>query len=137
MRPWLFALAALALPNLAAAEERESFRTPSGNIVCAYSDEGNGASLRCDIRQMSNRPPPRPADCDTDWGDAFEVAAGARQAERICHGDAVAARPSRVLAYGETWRRSGFSCHSAPVGLTCRNDLGAGFELSRASQRLF
>jgi hypothetical protein len=43
-----------------------------------------------------------------------------------------------VLPYGATVRsRTGMTCTSRRVGLTCRNARGHGFFLSRRSQRIF
>ena len=43
----------------------------------------------------------------------------------------------RVLAYGRSWRRYGITCTSRSIGLTCRNQVGHGFFLSRERQRIF
>jgi hypothetical protein len=42
-----------------------------------------------------------------------------------------------VLAYGETWRKRGFTCYSRAIGLTCRNTQGHGFFLSRERWHVF
>ncbi|MDH7797266.1 MULTISPECIES: DUF6636 domain-containing protein [unclassified Beijerinckia] len=129
----------LGLASISAAQalEGDSFRSPSSNIHCAYFADTDGASLRCDIRQTSNKPPPRPRECDLDWGNAFEVLAKSTRGARICHGDTVADPNLPVLSYGAVWSRGGFTCHSAETGILCRNARGAGFELSRAQQRVF
>ncbi|MBT2135389.1 hypothetical protein KK137_13710 [Croceibacterium sp. LX-88] len=116
----------------------ESFSTPSGNIQCLYyKTEGESPSLRCEIEEVSNTPPARPEDCELDWGNAFEIAAESRRGERICHGDTIAVPNPRVIAYGETWSRGGFTCLSSREDLRCRNERGAGFALSRARQDVF
>lgn len=136
LAPAAFALAALHAPP-APAQTIEQFQSPTGNIHCMFVADGEaGPTLRCDIRQISNAPPPRPRNCDLEWGQAFEIAGRSRGA-RICYGDTVADASSPVLAYGEVWRRAGFTCFSAESGMTCRNSAGGGFELSRARQRVF
>ncbi|WP_200943117.1 DUF6636 domain-containing protein [Altererythrobacter sp. Root672] len=130
-------LIAPAAPAQAQAIE-ESFGTPSGNIQCLYYQaEGESPSLRCEIGEVSNALPPRPDDCELDWGNAFEISVQSSRGERICHGDTIATPTPRVIAYGETWARGGFTCRSTRQGLRCQNARGAGFALSRARQELF
>lgn len=69
----------LLVPVLASAQE--AFQLPSGNIRC-LSVEGR---LRCDILGFTYRPPPRPHDCDLDWGGAVEIGATGR-ARLVCPG---------------------------------------------------
>lgn len=130
----ILAFGLLAIPA-AQADDGDTFRAPSGNIHCSYDEDS--ASLRCDILQTSNARPPRPRDCDLDWGNAFEITLKSTRGQRICHGDTVADPGLPVLPYGSAWSRGGFTCHSAESGILCRNPRGAGFELSRARQRLF
>lgn len=134
------ALAALLLAGSVApssAQVIDGFQSPTGNIACMYWSDGDGASMRCDIGQTSNRPPRAPADCDLDWGNAFEITAGSRRGSRICHGDTVRDPGLPVLGYGRTFRRGSFICTSERSGVTCRNARAAGFTLSRARQHLF
>ena len=130
-------LAATLLAPASAQNQPDGFRTPSGNLHCQAFRLDEGASLRCDIRKMSNRPPARPRDCDLDWGRAFEVSEERSPAVRLCHGDTVMDDSLPFLAYGTSWRRYGFTCNSERTGVTCRNAHGNGFELSRARQQLF
>src|SRR5882724_4480043 len=60
------------------------FRTPSKNIACALTSK----SVRCDIVNKSWQPPPKPADCQLDWG--FGVFLENGQAGFLCAGDTVA-----------------------------------------------
>jgi len=115
------------------AQEMASFRSPSGNIACMYVD----GFLRCDLGEVSNRLPKRPADCDLEWGKAFEMASSSRHAGRICHGDTVFDPSAPVLPYGASWQGGGFSCISSQRGMNCRNARGAGWDLSRARQTLY
>lgn len=116
------------------ASAYESFRSPSGNIHCSYFEDG---ILRCDLLQTANKPPKRPADCNLDWGNAFEMSVGGRRAGRICHGDTVMDPQSYVLPYGQSWSAGGFSCISSERGMSCRNPRGAGWDLARARQKLY
>ena len=109
------------------------FKSPSGNIHCQYFDR----ELRCDIAQLAAPVPPKPRDCELDWGRAFAIDANSRSGARLCHGDTAMDNSLPVLAYGNVWRRDGFTCTSEQTGVTCSNALGHGFSLSRAVQRLF
>lgn len=118
------------------------FRTPSGNIQCqSYANENDKGvavrMIRCDIRNIANRLPPRPRDCELEWGQAFEVSVEATPAERICYGDTVADDKLAMLPYGQSWQRDGLRCTSDQSGVTCVNPSGHGFELSRSAQRVF
>jgi hypothetical protein len=130
------ALTALFAP---VAMAQEGFRSPSGNIHCQFFAAGGGsdATIRCDLRQTSNRPPPRPRDCDLEWGQAFEISARATHGTRLCYGDTVQDNRLPVLPYGRSWQRAGLSCTSDRSGVTCRNARGHGFTLSRGAQRVF
>lgn len=121
--------------NRQADDRPVGFLTPSKNIACQFfSDNGQGV-LRCDIMNMDARPR-RPADCELDWGHAFEMnAKGA--AGRICAGDTVMDTSLPVLAYGEVWQRGEFACRSEQTGLTCFNAMQRGFLLARGKQELF
>ena len=111
------------------------FQSPSKNIACAYFDYDKQNTLRCDIAAIDNKPR-RPAGCDLEYGQAFEMnAIGA--ASRICYGDTVIDTSLPVLAYGEVWQRGGFTCTSEQTGVTCFNEDRHGFSLSRAKQEIF
>ena len=124
--------AALLLGGAAAAQADEGFQSPTGNIMCLFYGDG----IRCDVMRISNRPPPRPADCDLEWGQAFEVGVNARRGIRLCYGDTVAGN-YRTLGYGRTFERAGIVCLSAKSGVTCTNRRGGGFSVARATQRVF
>ena len=49
-----------------------SFQSPSKNIACQYFDYDKENTLRCDISVMETKPR-RPADCELDYGGAFEM----------------------------------------------------------------
>ncbi|MCA1527181.1 DUF6636 domain-containing protein [Bradyrhizobium yuanmingense] len=137
-RPRGLVLMAILLPMIGAAHAQDrpiDFLTPSKNIACQFfTDNGQGV-LRCDIMNMDVRPR-RPADCELDWGHAFEMSAKGIAA-RICAGDTVMDPSLPVLAYGEVWQRGGFTCRSEQTGLTCFNAMQRGFSLARGRQEVF
>ena len=137
-RVFAAALFAACLVWPAFAQERPAgFRSPSSNIFCQADKADAGYVLRCDVMKISNKPPPRPKDCDLDWDRAFEISDTGASAQRLCYGDTVANEALPSLAYGATWQRHGFSCKLEPSGVTCSNAKGRGFELARGAQRLF
>jgi hypothetical protein len=88
-RGFILTLILLSLTSYGAdAQDRLiGFQTPSKNIACQfYTDNGQGV-LRCDIMNMETRPR-RPADCELEWGNAFEMSAKG-SAGRICAGDTI------------------------------------------------
>ncbi len=116
------------------------FKTPSKNIYCIIEppyEHHLGSDLRCDLQQMTTRPPPAPKNCPLSWGDAFSIAQDGDRGVKICHGDTTRNPALEVLPYGAKWSHDGFVCRSATNGLTCKNARGHGFTLSRAAQRLF
>ncbi len=60
------------------------FQSPSKNIACQYFDYDKQNTLRCDISAMETKPR-RPADCDLDYGGAFEM-----NAKGLLHASATA-----------------------------------------------
>jgi hypothetical protein len=111
------------------------FQSPSKNITCQYFDYDKQNTLRCDISAMETKPR-RPADCELDYGGAFEMNAKG-PAARICHGDTVMDPRLLVLGYGGVWQRGGFTCTSEQTGVTCFNADRRGFSLSRVKQEVF
>ena len=132
-------LLALSLPIIADTSRAQNgptgFQSPSKNIACQYFDYDKQNTLRCDIMEATVTAR-RPADCDLEWGKAFEMNAKG-DAARICYGDPVIDKPLPVLAYGDAWQRGGFTCRSEQSGLTCFNAMQHGFSLSRAEQKVF
>jgi len=129
-------LLALIGAGAASAQDRPiGFLTPSNNIACHFfADNGQGV-LRCDIVNMEARPH-RPADCERDYGQAFEMSAKG-SANRICAGDTVMDPSLPVRAYGAVWQRTSLTCRSEQIGLTCFNAMQQGFSLARAEQKVF
>jgi hypothetical protein len=126
----------------ALAQEPQGFRTPSNNIHCLIedwrADDGKPKSqLRCDMAQLSGPIPPKPADCEFDWGQAYAIMGDGLAGQRLCYSDTVMNPAYLVLPYGAAWQRGGYTCKSETSGLTCVNGLGHGFALSKQTQRLF
>ena len=133
-------LAVLASPAL--ADDYLVFRSPSGNIDCAIfigtSDEiGASDEARCDLRAMTPSFTKRPADCELDWGNSFGIGAGDPKGYLLCHGDTVADPGAMELGYDRSVSLGPFTCNSATSGMTCSNDAGHGFTVSRAQQSIF
>lgn len=81
-------LVLLAAASLAHAQDRPiGFLTPSKDIACQFNADNGQGVLRCDIMNVESHPR-RPADCELDYGHAFEMSAK-RAAGRICAGDTV------------------------------------------------
>lgn len=135
------------------------FSSPSGNIVCGGGKGDIGWNLRCDVNQHSWRLPPKPADCEFDWGHGAYLAKG--RAGLTCVSDTVAGsdlvgmegtwwngRPGSqvvttergtvvALAYGASMRFGPITCLSQSDGLHCTDTTtGAGFDISREAYRL-
>ena len=136
-RTWIECCLTATVSSPQPAAQTAGFKTPSSNIHCQFFEIEGDKSLRCDIREMTTRPPPRSRDCDLEWGDAFEINTAARSGERICHGDTVADATLPALAYGQAWERGGFRCKSEQSGVTCANPSGHGFEISKSAQKVF
>jgi hypothetical protein len=129
----VFAAASLcANPPPANASDFMQFRTPSGNIGCAYDT----TSLRCDIRSGIPHPPPRPKNCDLDWGGGYNLSPTGR-ASVTCAGDTAIDGHARIIPYGTTWQRGAFRCSSQIAGLRCTNTAGHGFFLSKDPSYMF
>ena len=113
------------------------FKTPSANIHCGYFDGDGAPVIRCDIRSFAPSTGRRPADCEQEWGDAFEVSADGGRGVIVCHGDTVISPGARTLGYGKTFSAGGISCTSEKSGLACKNRTGHGFKLSKKRQSVF
>jgi hypothetical protein len=126
---------ALFLAAAASAASPNSFRLPSGNIGCIYSDASvtGQAWLRCDTR-FGLKPVPR-GRCEQDWtGIGFPTAS---KPKPECAGDTAIDSHARVIPYGGKWSRGGYTCFSQRVGLRCARRNGHGFFLSRTSWRVY
>ena len=112
--------------------ELVAFTSPSGNVGCIIDPE----FVRCDIKERDWEPPPRPADCEFDYGQGLNMSAG-EEAEFNCVGD-TALSDSKPLAYGASISAGTLRCDSAESGITCRDDAtGHGFTIAREAYELF
>ena len=125
----------VALPSYA-QDGLVGFQSPSKNIACIYFEYDNHKALRCDVGDMAEMPPPRPANCELDWGHSCQVEARG-SGERSGTGDTQIGQPLPMLRYGEVWQRSGITCKSEEAGVMCFNADRRGFSLSRAKQEVF
>src|SRR5829696_9110960 len=60
----------------------KQFQSPSHNVGCYVA---NGKSVRCDIREHTWPTPPKPSNCDVDYGQG--VGLGSGEAGYVCAGD--------------------------------------------------
>ena len=108
------------------------FISPTGNVACMIDVD----LARCDIIDNDWSPPPRPADCEFDYGQGIEIVAG-EPAKFVCAGD-TAFGPDEVLPYGDAITAGPLRCESADEGITCRDaDTGHGFTLALKAYQLF
>jgi hypothetical protein len=112
----------------------DSFQTPSGNIHCEIYDNN---ALRCDLMSRTNQAPKKPADCPVDYGNVFELRNNKGGTNLLCYGDTIANPSNPKLPYGAKWSKAGIVCESQTTGLTCTNQVGKGFSISKGNQKLF
>lgn len=125
-------VAALCAAPANAEDGFVDFTSPSGNVGCVLDVD----YVRCDIAERDWAPPPRPVDCEFDYGQGIALAPG-EPAAFVCAGDTTLGG-SNVLAYGQSISRGAVSCTSAESGMSCRDaDSGRGFSLSRQVYQLF
>jgi hypothetical protein len=117
----------------ASSDALKSFRTPTGNIGCQL---GNSYA-RCDIRDHSWTAPPKPADCELDWGGGLSVS-GSGKGGVVCAGDTALDPSAPVLPYGQSSTVGSIQCVSRESGITCtKQATGHGFTVSRERYELF
>jgi hypothetical protein len=108
-----------------------AFTSPTGNIGCTLSSQG----ARCDIDSKEWEPPPKPADCQANWGIGVQV--GPESAGLVCAADSVLGQ-GEPLAYGATQQVGPYLCTSSEQGMRCENsETGKGFTLARAAYTTF
>lgn len=124
------AVGAIAAGSALGASGADTFRTPSGNIYCAYEHYSFApVDLRCEIRS-GIKPAP------TCSAAALTMRPTGR-ARTICITDTIYNPNARVLGYGTTFRGGGFTCTSRTTGLRCTNRSGHGVFLSRERSYAF
>lgn len=132
-----------------AAADEQYFKSPSGNINCAYfsKSRGIGANVSCYIDnfvptlkksvRQSKEEIEALGRCAPAGMSAFKIEADSKTADVWCPTDTVKTEKSAVLQYGENWKAEGFVCFSRTSGIECKNSLGHGFSLSRSRQKVF
>jgi uncharacterized protein DUF6636 len=134
------AVVLLTVATAAQAATVPGFKSPSGNISCAYV--AHPGTLFCTIAQSSyaqtlqNRCM-RPDGSGVDW-HGFELGA-TRKGQVTCSGGLLVMGTVRYVTvpYGASWRRGAVTCASRVTGVTCRNRAGHGVFVSRASWRVW
>ncbi|MBV9309261.1 MAG: hypothetical protein JOZ73_00415 [Solirubrobacterales bacterium] len=112
-----------------------AFQSPSGNIGCIVA----GGTARCDIKQRSWTPPPRPPGCPSqvDFGQGLQVG-GDDVGHLVCAGDTALNPSAAKLAYGTRSEIGSLRCDSATSGMTCTDAAtGHGFFIASQSYRGF
>ncbi len=111
----------------------KSFRSPTGNIGCQLG----GTYARCDIGEHTWKSPPKPADCELDWGNGVSVS-GWGPGGIVCAGDTALDPSAPVLRYGGSSSVGSITCESRESGVTCtKESTGHGFTISRERYELF
>jgi hypothetical protein len=133
-------IVAAGVAAASAAGSTSFFQTPSKNIGCVYVTPFAATDkpyLRCDIGGGLHPLPPRPKNCDLDWGYGYSMSGATGRARPFCAGDTARDPRAPVLQYGKTWRKGPFTCLSQATGLRCKNRAGHGFFLSRQRSYTF
>jgi Family of unknown function (DUF6636) len=109
------------------------FENPNHNIGCVIDGK---IGARCDVREHTWTPPPKPASCPVDWG--FGLTVGTRGVARwVCAGDTVFGG-KRVLGYRKSIVKGRFKCTNYRNGVRCVNTRnGHGFKIARRAARWF
>jgi hypothetical protein len=109
-----------------------AFTSPGGNVGCTLDP----SYVRCDVTDRNWTPPPRPADCEFDYGQGIAMPVG-EQAAFVCAGD-TALGSGEPLAYGMSITKGNLSCTSTEAGITCRDGAtGHGFTIAREAYKVF
>ena len=127
-----------------AQADSASFKSPTGNINCIYSDYDKKPEVRCDIMQFTpsfKTVPPGTSNevitCTPAKLRGFTISPADVEGQAFCPTDAAIDGEQVVLGYGQTFKRGGLICTSETSGMTCMNSAGHGFSLSRAQQKVF
>jgi Family of unknown function (DUF6636) len=103
-----------------ATESDWGFQTPSRNIFCNSGPDGTN-ELSCVV--------------DSEGQSVWTLRSVGMPTKARMEGNI--GTEVATLSYGRTWSRGTLSCVSRSTGLTCQNQVGHGFELSRERQRMF
>lgn len=135
MKKWCLTLVVMGFTLTAGAV---SFQSPTGNILCV-GDTKYTQGVECYIQEINRTTIKRPSGCLLDWGHTFFV--GRKGGGQVsCHGDvpeSASMSDYQTLAYGKTITGKGWACSSAKTGMTCTNQSGRGFLVSKSGQRVF
>ena len=127
------------------------FHTLDGNISCGVFKDvkarrkhgrkipGFPGSARCDLRQHTWTPPPRPKWCPgfVDWGFGTEVTRRG-PGHYVCAGDTVEDPSAAAFGPGSSVTVGRYTCTVLATSVRCTNNLdGHGFEVSAATVSLF
>ena len=130
-------ISVLILLATPAAADVFTFETPSENIQCSVGLEAGFSDIYCTIIVRQGPPAlPRPANCNSDWGHAFMMMNRGPVEMQCTPLDTNKGGFDRA-EYGVTGEFGGFVCQSERTGLTCQNEDGHGFFLSRRQQTVF
>jgi hypothetical protein len=123
----------------ASAASSELFKSPSGNINCAYFPPpiAKVAVVTCEVSTFSGKAAPRPDDCDLDWVASATVGRTGKVSAWSCQGDTIAGANTKAIAYGATWSKDGFTCVSSAAGMRCSAKNGHGFSVSKTAVTKF
>lgn len=120
-----------------ADEQFLTFKSPSGNILCSMAG-GDEPGVRCDMLSLTQTYTMRPEGCEFGWGQSFYIGAYASKGELACVNDALSvSKHTPVLPYDARLDYAGITCVSEKAGMTCGNEEGHGFTLSKAKQQLY
>ena len=129
-------LCLVACPSLA-EDQFLTFKSPSGNILCSMMG-GDEPGVRCDMLSLTQTYTKQPVGCEFEWGHSFYVGAYDAEGELACVNDAIGAKAhTPVLPYDARLDYAGITCLSERAGVTCGNEEGHGFSLSKAEQQLY
>ncbi len=130
----LLALAALATLTPSAAARLVGFQAPSEKVGCYMSGQG----ARCDVARPRWQAPPKPDDCELDYGQGVSVGRHG-EGHFVCAGDTTLDPGHEVLDDGESIKTGRFRCKNRGEStIRCVNTrTGSGFKVSKRRVRLF
>lgn len=118
-----------------AAADADVFQSPSGNIQCWARFEASSQNIICTIKERGGSAAMANLGRCND-AHSFEMN-GRGPVTSFC---GVALRGNRSypsVPYGTTRVTGSFNCRSETTGLSCNNQDGHGFFLSRKTQRVY
>ena len=106
------------------------FQSPSGNIVCSMygSTPGDIPTAICAVAEH-DWIAPKPENCGANWGSRIDLEAGS-PARFGCYGQSMPPA-THTLEYGQIQKLGSITCSSESAGITCKDDSGHYFTVSR------